>query len=270
MKAAVQGIVLVAGFLAAWFLLAQIDFIGVFKLAQFTRNQEQAIGSFILRSVQAGSDEVHADTVRRCIDTIVHRLCRANGIPDTSVRVYVIVKDEVNAFAIPDRQIIVTSAIISFCKTPDELAGVVAHELAHIELHHVTKKLVKDVGFTMLSAIAGGEAGGEVGRSIVKMLSSTAFDRTQESEADRTAVHMLAAANADPEGLADLLFRISQEKDALPRQLVWLQTHPDAGDRAAEILHLRKAETFHAVPFVDTLTWGAVQRITRSSRSSSR
>ncbi len=270
MKAGIQGIVLAAAFLAAWFLLARIDFIGVFKLAQFTRDQEHTIGAFILRSVQAGSEELHSDTVRQCIDTIVHRVCRANGIPDTSVRVYVIVKDEVNAFAIPDRQIVVTSAIVSFCKTPDELAGVIAHELAHIELHHVTKKLVKDVGFTMLSAIAGGEAGGEVGRSIVKMLSSTAFDRTQESEADRAAVHMLAMANADPEGLADVLFRLSQEKDALPRQLVWLETHPNSGDRAAEILHLRKAETFHAVPFVDTLTWRAVQRLAHSSRISTR
>ncbi len=265
MKAAVQGVLLVVLFFGTWFLLAQIDFIGVLDLRKFTQDKERALGSFILHSVQSGSEEMESDTVRTCVDSIVHRLCRANGIPDTSVRVYIIIKDEVNAFAIPDRQIIVTTALLSFCKTPDELAGVIAHELAHIELNHVMKKLVKDVGLTMLSTIAGGEAGGEVGRSIVNTLSSTAFDRRQESEADRTAVHMLAKANADPEGLADLLLRISQEKDTLPRQLVWLQTHPNSQDRAAEILHLRTTETFHAVPLVDTQTWQAVQQLAHTA-----
>ena len=59
-----------------------------------------------------------------------------------------------------------------------------AHEIGHIEHGDVMKKLVRDVGLSMLTTIAGGNGDQEIGQDMVRLLSSSAFDREQESEAD--------------------------------------------------------------------------------------
>jgi len=125
----------------------------------------------------------------------------------------------------------------------------------------VMKKLVKEVGLSMLLTIAGGESSGEIGRQVVKLLSSSAFDREQEGEADRSAVHMMAKADIDPENLANFLFRLSQEKKIIPRNLEWLSTHPNSQDRSAEILKLMKQETYHPRPVMNSNTWDGVREI---------
>jgi beta-barrel assembly-enhancing protease len=110
-----------------------------------------------------------------------------------------------------------------------------------------------------LTTIAGGESSGEIGRQVAKMLSSSAFDREQESEADISAVHMMAKADIDPEPLANFLFRLSQEKNNIPKHFELLSTHPNSQDRSAEILKLRKNETYQSRPIVSNDAWTRVQ-----------
>jgi beta-barrel assembly-enhancing protease len=97
------------------------------------------------------------------------------------------------------------------------------------------------------------------------LLSSTAFDREQEHEADTAAVHMMAKAGIDPEHLANFLFRLSQEKYNIPKHFELLSTHPNSQDRAAEILKLRKQERFDSRPVTDSLMWRNVKRILAES-----
>jgi predicted Zn-dependent protease len=167
----------------------------------------------------------------------------------------------VNAFALPDKHLVVYSGLIRYCKSAEELSGVLAHEISHMEQHHVMKKLVKEVGLSMLTTIAGGESSGEIMRQTIKLLSSTAFDREQEREADISAVHMMAKADIDPESFANFLFRLSQEKDDIPKHFEWLSTHPNSQDRSAEILQLRKQETYHSCPITDNDRWARMKEI---------
>jgi predicted Zn-dependent protease len=112
----------------------------------------------------------------------------------------------------------------------------------------------------MLMTIAGGQSGGEILRQTARTLSSTAFDRGQESEADTAAVGIMAAAGIDPEHLANFLYRLSQEKDDVPKSLEWLSTHPNSADRAAVILALRREADLVPRPIADSLAWTAYQR----------
>ncbi len=73
---------------------------------------------------------------------------------------------------------------------------------------------------------------------------SVAFDREQESEADASGVHYLAKADINPQASADFFFRLSHEKENISLQFELLNTHPNSTDRAAEIIKLRKRETF--------------------------
>jgi beta-barrel assembly-enhancing protease len=123
------------------------------------------------------------------------------------------------------------------------------------------KKHMKEVGLAMLTTMAGGGSSGEIARETARLLSSTAFDREQESEADHSAVHMMAKAGIDPEHLANFFFRLSHEKSNVPREFEWLSTHPNSEDRSSDVLALRKLETFQTRTVIDSTRWQAVKQI---------
>ena len=84
----------------------------------------------------------------------------------------------------PGRHLIIYTRLIQDCKNANELTGVMAHEIAHMEHAHVMKKMIKESGLTLLLSIAGGNVGGEVVKGILRKISSTAYDRSLESDAD--------------------------------------------------------------------------------------
>jgi beta-barrel assembly-enhancing protease len=247
-------------FFSLWFGLSHIDFVRLFNIERVTHENERKIGDFILESMQSGSKELDSDSAQAMVGRIKERICTANAISDTTIIIHILDKKDVNAFALPGGHLVVNAGLIRYCNTPEELAGVLAHEIAHIQQNHVMKKLAKEVGLSMLTTLAGGEAGGrEIARETLKLLSSTAFDREQEREADRLAVHLLAEANIDPEQMANLLFRLSQETKNISTEFEWLNTHPDSRNRSAQILKLKKKENIVAKPLLQKDEWIALK-----------
>lgn len=265
MKALFQAALFVAAFFSAWFLLDRIDFIGTLDVAELSRANEQKLGDLMMETITLGHPALGGDSVNALPAEIVRRLLDANGLAGDSIRLTVIADPDVNAFALPDRRLVIHSGLVAFCRTPGELAGVVAHEAAHIEKRHVTRKLVKEVGLSMLMTIAGGQSGGEILRETARTLSSAAFDRDAEEEADSAAVRYLAAAGVDPAELANFLYRLSQEKTDVPKSLEWLSTHPNTADRAAEIIRLGDRAAFSERPFADSLGWESYRRVVRTA-----
>jgi beta-barrel assembly-enhancing protease len=259
-KALIQFSLIAVCFLGLWFGLSHIDFVTLFNITRATHDNEEKIGEFILESMRGGETELEPDSAHALVQHIVHRICEANTIPDTTIKLHILMKSDVNAFALPGGHLVVNTGIIRYCKSPEELAGVLAHEIAHIRENHVMKKLAKEVGLAMLTTLAGGETGGrEVARETLKLLSSTAFDREQESEADRLAVHILARADIDPEAMANLLFRLSHETKNIATDFEWLNTHPDSRDRSAEVLRLKKKEAVNPKPVLQEAEWNSLQ-----------
>jgi len=267
MKAFPQFILFVAAFFSAWFLLNRVDLVRAFNVEEFSRDNERRLGDLIFETVTAAHPALEGDSVRQLPVDILIRLCRANGIADTSIKLTVIENSVVNAFALPDRRLILHSGLIAYCKTPEELAGVIGHEMGHIEHRDVMQKLVKEVGLSMLLTIAGGNSGGEILKQTARTLSSTAFDREAESQADTAAFRYLSAARMDPQHLANFLYRLSQEKTDVPKSLEWLSTHPNSSDRAAEIIRLRKESTVTPEPIADSLGWAGYRRRVRDAAS---
>jgi predicted Zn-dependent protease len=253
-------IVLVLLFFGGWFLLSRFDYLRLFRVDELTKEAEHNLGELILDELQKGNDELHVDSVYQVVEGIKERLCSANGIADSSITLHIIVKDEVNAIALPDRHLVVYTGMIGYCKTPEELSGVLAHEIGHIEHGHIMKRLRKEVGLSMLTTLAGGDAGAEITRETARFLTSTAFDRELESDADAAAVHLMAKAGIDPQAFADVIFRLSQEGNDIPKRLEWISTHPNTADRCSEILRLRKQETIQAKPILSEASWLSVKK----------
>lgn len=168
------------------------------------------------------------------VNKLLRRLCRANGMDRSKIKLHVVQDDEVNAFAFPGDHLVVYTGLLSFCHGEGELCGVLAHELAHIERGHVARTFVKEVFLSAFTSLLSGYTGvGEAGE-VAGMLSSTAYDRAWESEADRLAVDYLGHAGLSAVPFSDFLFRLDEEED-FPAYAEWLSTHPDSDKRARQV-----------------------------------
>ncbi len=181
------------------------------------------------------------------VDTLVDIIClqtggnkgKGNQLKREDFKVHVIVKDQVNAFAMPGGHLVVHTGLIDACESPEQLAGVLAHEMIHITEEHVTKKLIKEVGLGVLASIVGGN--GEIVREVLRHLSSTAYDRSLEKEADLKGAELLHNVSINPEGMAEFMdYMANLPESKAMENLDWLSTHPDSKDRAKDIREAAK------------------------------
>jgi beta-barrel assembly-enhancing protease len=259
-KVFLQFIITLLLFFAVWFSLSKVSFINQDQINKVDSATEKKIGELILKAVEVSDKEFKSRKLTEIIDTLKTSICKAQGVDPNSIRTVVIRKEDVNAFALPDRQIVIYSGLIKYSKGPEEVAGVLAHELGHIEKNHVMKKLVKELGLAMIITLAGNNSGFEIVKEAARTLSSSAFDRKQEEEADDFAFDTMVKANIDPENLANFLFRLSKESNNVPEELVWISTHPDTKERAAEILQKKGGKEFKQIPLIKS-SWFDVQSL---------
>lgn len=255
-----QLIVTLLLFFALWISLSQMPFIDEQQIKSVDSATEKKLGELVLKAVEASGKEVRSRKLAGIIDTIKIAICKAQGIDPHSIKTYIIQKEDVNAFALPDRQIVIYSGLIKYSKKPEEVAGVLAHELGHIEKNHVMKKLVKELGIAMIITLAGNNSGFEIVKEAARSLSSSAFDRKQEEEADDFAFDTMVKADIDPENLANFFFRLSKEASNVPEELTWISTHPDTKDRAAKILKKKNELSIKPAPILKS-PWQDVQSL---------
>lgn len=100
-----------------------------------------------------------------------------------------------------------------------------------------------------------GNGGGEVIKETAKMLSSSAFDRSLEKEADIKAVDYLIKAKVNPEPFANFLYKLSDKEHEATKYLTWISTHPDSKERAEYIIEYSKGKLTEYKPILTNKTW---------------
>ena len=142
----------------------------------------------------------------------------------------------VNAYALPGGFVTVNRGLLEAAETGEEVAGVLGHEIQHALLRHGTRRILREMGGSFALALLFGGSDLQAYSQVASRLTGLRYDREQESEADREGVALLLRAHVDPSGLARFFARIEQE-GPMPPEL--LSTHPDPGNRAAEIAKAR-------------------------------
>lgn len=256
-KIIIQGAIIIIVFFGTWISLKEIDWIKVFQVQKAVNKTEQKLGELFLETFKKTENKnIH---VVNSIDTIVNHICRENKIDREKIKIHVINKNEINAFALPNGHLIVYSGLILSSDIQEELTGVICHEIAHIELNHVMKKLVKEIGLTVLISMATGNDAAEIIKETVKMLSSSAFDRSLEKEADIKAVDYLIRAKVNPEPFANFLYKLSLKDDAKTEYLTWISNHPDSKERAEYIIEHSKNKLIKYEPILSIETWNKLK-----------
>jgi predicted Zn-dependent protease len=146
-----------------------------------------------------------------------------------------IIKDDstLNAFCIAGGYIYVYTGLIKFLDSEAELAGVMAHEIAHAECRHTTMRMVSEYGISLIiSIMAGGDMTFLV--NIGKEILGLSFSRSDEAQADEMAVTYLYDTNYDPRAVGGFFKKmIVKQKDAkIPE---FLSTHPSSENRVNDI-----------------------------------
>lgn len=261
-KIFLHGLLIVASFVLTLALFRQVDWIKLFRIEQATSKTEQKLGEMFWELFSHMEKENTDSIVVVTVDSLVDRICRRNGIERSKIKVHILDNQEVNAFALPDGYLVIYTGLISACKHQDELAGVIAHEVAHIELDHVMKKLMKEFGLSALVSITTGHGGPGTVQETAKMLSSTAFDRKLERAADIKAVDYLLKAGIHPGHFADFLRNMTDAGSEI-EVLSWISTHPESEERAEYILQVLENRNPPEETDLNSTTWEKVQEALR-------
>ncbi|MFD2892367.1 M48 family metallopeptidase [Flavobacterium chuncheonense] len=252
MKLLSRGLIVFGAFFGMWLLLAQVNFVSFFGVESIKTNTENKIGDLIWEQIEKAEDVIYDEEIIDKLDSLLLPLCKENYITRDSLKVHVVEKDEVNAFALPDGHLVVYTGLILDCKNEQALLGVLGHEIAHIENNHVMKKLSKEIGFSVLLSMTGANA--QIIKEVLHSLSSSAYDRSLEKEADMQSVNYMLNAEIDPRPFADFMYELSLDND-LHKYTYWVSTHPESEDRAKYILNSLKGKKIKSKAILSQESW---------------
>ncbi len=146
-----------------------------------------------------------------------------------------IIQDDsvLNAFCAPGGYIYVYTGLLKFLDSEDQLAGVLAHEIAHADKRHSTEQLTKSYGVSLLLRVVLGNDIAILG-DIARGLISLKFSRSDEKEADEYSVKYLCETNYNAAGAAGFFEKLQEKKEEgyFPE---FLSTHPSSDDRVEKI-----------------------------------
>ena len=231
----------------------------IIHVEQVTDKTEQQLGELFWEVFKKSEKEITYTHVVNSVDSIVTHICEANKIDRSKLKIHILYKSDTNAFALPNGHLVIFSGLISNSDNQEELAGVISHETSHIELNHVMKTLVKEIGLSVLISMTTGNSSAEVIKETAKLLSSSAFDRSLKKEADIKAVDYLVNANINPEPFSDFLYKLSGSEHEVTKYLTWFSTHPDSKERAEYIIEYSKGKLIEYKPILSNKTWANLQ-----------
>lgn len=196
---------------------------------------------------------------RAALDTLVGKLAGTAQL-SMPLRVEVVRRSEANAIALPGGHIYVYDGLIEKAQTPDELAGVLAHEIGHVAHRDGTRAVLQTAGLSflfgmMLGDFVGGGAVVIAGRAVLR----SSYSRRVEIAADAYSVNLMQRAGGDAHALAAILARIVGDKD---HGMKLLLDHPETKDRIAAIN--AAAAPRPVVPLLDPAQWSALRQICSS------
>jgi Zn-dependent protease with chaperone function len=225
----VRGWAMLAGGFAAALVVAAvlIDQLPNLALPFVGQKLERGWSSGIEAVISAESRVCPAGPGQVALERLLARLASAASIAHTPI-VSVLDSKMVNAFTLPDGRILVLQGLIAKAEDADELSGVLAHELGHVQRRDPTRAVLRRLELNMLGQSLG------LGGDVAGQMAALTYGRRAEAEADASALRTLRRAGLRADGLSRFfnLLETSERGNALP---AFLSDHPATADRAAAL-----------------------------------
>jgi len=213
----------------------------------FSVDQDVEIGRQSAAQVDRQIPAVNDAAISRYVSALGARLASQAPGPKFQYRFKVVNLSDVNAFALPGGYIYVHRGLLEQVRTEGELAGVIAHEVAHVALRHPTNQASKaylaQAGLGLLGGLLGG---GHTSSSTGQIVGAVGgfglntlflkFSRSMETQADIVGAQIMDRAGYDPMEMAHFFSYLRQQAGGNPsRFAVFMSNHPAPADREARV-----------------------------------
>ncbi|MCH9048513.1 MAG: M48 family metallopeptidase [Proteobacteria bacterium] len=231
---------------------------------------ERRLGQVFMRSVRQHATIVDDPEVESYIESIGYQLAANSDNNSLSFTFFVVDNPDINAFAAPGGVIGINSGTILSVRSESELAGVLAHEIAHVTQRHMARQFERAGQFSipataaLLGAILIGIANPEAGLAALTIVTGTNiqsqinFTRANEVEADSVGIQLLARSGYDPQGMPSFFERLQQKSEFYQGNAPeFLRTHPLTSSRIADSKD--RASRYPKVNYVNTASYELVR-----------
>jgi beta-barrel assembly-enhancing protease len=157
-----------------------------------------------------------------------------------NIEIFVSTSDEMNAFAAPGNLIVINQGLIQKADSVEEIMGVLAHEVAHVELPHVLKSLAGGLGTLagtiFLSTLIGSDGAITIAKATNFL--QLKYSREKEIAADKKGFYFLQRANVSPSGMIRFFEKLSHSEKLVPNVLRFASTNPSSEERVQVLSEL--------------------------------
>jgi Zn-dependent protease with chaperone function len=197
---------------------------------------DQKLGKLALENMDLGGDVSNDKVLNDAVKQVLERLVKAKG-SRFRFQPRVVHSSVVNAFALPGGPIVIHTGLLREAATPEQFAGVLAHEMAHVVRRHGVQRIAQSLGVVAVIQLLFGDVSGvmAVGVELLRAGALNSYSRADEHQADMDAVDRMRAARIEPSALADFFQRLARKGGELPDMLAWLGTHPDLESRITDV-----------------------------------
>jgi len=210
--------------------------------ASFTFEDEQKLGKEFYEKLETNKLLIHDPRAERYISDIGNRIVKQSPVSIFEFRFSVIDSSAINAFATPGGYVYLNRGLITLVEDESELAGVLAHEIAHVNSRHIADIIAKSqkVSIATVAAVLAGAflgGGGDLSAAVTSFSVAAGtsmnlrYSRQHEEEADRIGMAYLADTGYDPKGMLDFL-RIMRRYQFYSNSIPsYFLTHPGTDER---------------------------------------
>ncbi len=252
--------------------------LGDVSQATITPRQERELGLQIMAEIRADRTYLDDPEIAGYLSNLGHRLILNSdeAHPDQEFEFFALQDPTINAFALPGGFMGFNSGLILEAQTESELAGVMAHEIAHVTQKHLARMISgqKYSMWTSLAAMAlailASRTNPQAGQAVLvvsqarQIQSQLDFTRDHEKEADRIGLSILVKADFDPHGMPDFFERMQRATRFLDNGAPsYLRTHPITYERIADVENRIQDLPYRQVP--DSLDFQLVRAKLRAS-----
>ena len=226
---------------------------------------EVRLGDAVVEQLVPAEDRCDDPILQQRLDDLAATLAAGSPSP-YRFRLLVSDDDALNAFAAPGGAIVILTGLLERTTRPEELAGVIAHEIQHVVRRHSTRAILHHASAGVLVAALTGDVSGVAafGLDAASNLGLLRYSRGNEDEADEGGMRMILAAGIDPAGMIAFYDVLAREGPALPRSLQYLSTHPATADRVERIRRLAEGSGPPRISLGSADEWSALTKRCRA------
>ncbi|MBK8321575.1 MAG: M48 family metalloprotease [Betaproteobacteria bacterium] len=204
---------------------------------------DRKIGQETAKNVEEQIGLIDDKALNEYLERVGQRVAAALPSRQFTYKFTVVDQIEPNAFAVPGGYVYVSRGLLALAKSEDEIAGVLAHEIQHVERRHSVKQMRKEFGLGLL-ALPGQIVGGIVSEDLATLAGkpfeavAAGYSRDQEREADTLGQPLAAAAGYDPKAMANILDRMERFIGTLTnekRSPSFFDSHPTTPERVGTL-----------------------------------